>query len=185
MIQATQIRRGMLVKIDNMPYAVLEVTHVTPGNWRAMIVCRLRNLTNNLRKEMRFRSTDRIEEAEFETIEMEYIYFDDGRHYFMNLENYEQIPLEDEIIGGAAKLLTPNIRVKVEYFEGKPFGIILPKTVTLKVIETQVHIKDATAQAQTKPATLEGGHICQAPPFIQVGDLVTIDTETGEYLERA
>lgn len=185
MIQATQIKKGMLIKIDNIPYSVLDVTHITPGNWRAMIICKLRNLTNNLSREIRLRSTDRVEEAEFEEAEVEYIYFADSNYYFMNLENYEQIPLNREIIGDYAKLLTPNLKVRVEYFEGKPFGIILPKTVILKVIETQTHIKDATAQAQTKPATLEGGHICQVPPFIEVGDLIKVNTETGEYLERA
>lgn len=184
-IQATNIKRGMVIKIDNTPFSVLSVSHITPGNWRGMVACRLRNLSNNLSKEMRFRSTDRLEEADIEEIEMEYIYFADGQHYFMNLENYEQIPLAADLIGDSAKLLYPNIRVKVEYFDGKPFGITLPKTVTLKVIETQVSIKDATAQAQTKPAVLEGGHTCQVPSFVVVGDLVKISTETGEYLERA
>ena len=185
MIQATKLRRGMLIKIDGVPYSVLEVTHITPGNWRAMIVCRVRNLTNSLSKEMRFRSTDRVDEAEFDETEMEYIYHADNNFYFMNPENYEQIGVDSEIVGDSAKFLSPNIRVRVEYFEGKPFGIILPKTVTLKVVETQVNIKDATAQAQTKPAVLENGHTCQVPSFVVVGDSIKINTETGEYLERA
>lgn len=185
MIQATQIKKGMLIKIDNEPFVVLNVTHITPGNWRGMVVLRVRNLTTKLSKEIRLRSTDRVEEADIEEQEMEYLYYDDGRYYFMNLENFEQISLDQELLGELAKLLTPNIRVKVEYFEGQPFGIILPKTVTLKVIETQAYIKDATAQAQTKPAVLEGGHKCQVPPFIEIGDMVKIDTETGEYVERA
>jgi elongation factor P len=185
MIQATQLRRGMLVKIDNTPYSVMSVTHITPGNWRGMVQCRLRNLASGLAKEFKFRSTDRLEEADVEEIEMEYIYFADGKYVFMNLENYEQIPLDEEILGEAAKLLTANLKARVEYFDGKPFGIILPKTVTLKVIETQVSIKDATAQVQTKPAVLEGGHKCQVPPFVENGDMIVVDTETGEYLERA
>jgi len=185
MIQVTQIKRGMLIKIDNEPYSVLETTHITPGNWRGMVILRVRNLTTGLSKEIRFRSTDRVEEAEVEEVEMEYIYFSDGKYYFMNLENYEQIPLEEEMLGESAKLLTPNLRVKVQYFEGKPFGIILPKTVVLKVVETQVYIKDATAQTQTKPAILETGFRCRVPPFVEVGDMIKIDTETGEYLERA
>ncbi|MEO0185305.1 MAG: elongation factor P [candidate division WOR-3 bacterium] len=185
MIQVTQVKKGMLIKLDNEPYVVLSVTHITPGNWRGMVVCRVRNLTTGLSKEMRFRSTDRVEEADVEEFEMEYIYFDDGKYYFMNLENYEQIPLDEDLLGESAKLLTPNIRVKVEFFEGKPFGVILPKTVTLKVVETQAYIKDATAQAQTKPAVLEGGYKCQVPPFVEAGDLIKIDTESGEYLERA
>jgi len=185
MIQVTQIKKGALIKLDSDPYVVLSVTHITPGNWRGMVVCRVRNLTSGVSKEIRFRSTERVEEAVVEEIEMEYIYFADDKYYFMNLENYEQTPLDGELLGENAKLLAPNIRVKIEYFEGKPFGIILPKTVTLKVVETQVYIKDATAQAQTKPAVLEGGYKCQVPPFVEVGDLIKIDTETGEYLERA
>lgn len=185
MMQATKVRKGMLIKIDNVPYTVLKVTHLTPGNKRAMIICNLRNLQTGLSKEKRFRSSERIEETEIELVDMEYIYSDDDRYYFMNLENYEQIPVDRDLIADVVKFMTPNIHVKVEFYEGKPFGIVLPKTVTLKVIETQAYIKEATAQAQPKPATLEGGHVCQVPPFIEVGDSVKIDTGTGEYAERA
>jgi elongation factor P len=185
MIQATKIRKGMLITLDGVPHVVLKVTHLTPGNKRAMIICNMRNLQTGLSTETRFRSVDRVEEANIEEIEMEYIYADGSQYYFMNLENYEQIPLDQELIGDSVKFMKPNIRVKVEFFEGKPFGIILPKLVVLKVVETQAYIKEATAQAQTKPATLQGGHVCQVPPFIGVGDLIKVDTETGEYLERA
>lgn len=185
MIQAVQLRKGMVVKIDNVPHSILSVDHITPGNWRAMIQVRLRNLINNLSKEIRFRSFDRIEQTEIEEFEMEYLYYADDAYVFMNTENYEQIAIAKDFVGDDAKFLTPNMRVGVEIYEGKPFGIVLPKTVTLKVVETSAHIKDATAQAQLKPATLEGGHTCGVPPFIEVGDLVIIDTESGEYLERA
>jgi elongation factor P len=183
-IQATQIRRGMIVKMGNVPHVVLSVTHITPGNKRGMIICGLRNLQTGLSTETRFRSGDRIEEADIEQVEMEYIYFADNKHYFMNLENYEQLALDAEIIGEEVKYLKPNIHVKVEFYEGKPFGIILPKYVSLKVLETQAYMKDATAQAQSKPAKLEGGHICQVPPFVAVGNVVKVSTETGDYIER-
>ncbi len=185
MIQATQLRRGMLIKLDNIPFVVLSVTHITPGNKRGIIQCNLRNLQTNVATEKRFRSSDRLEETEIEPVEMEYIYFANDAYYFMNSENYEQIPLGADLIGDAAKFLKPNTRVKVEFYEGKPFEIILPKYVTLKVIETQAYIKEATAQAQSKPAKLEGGHTCQVPPFIERGDLIKVNTETGEYVERA
>lgn len=184
MIQVTNLRKGMLIKLEDEPYVVLSVTHITPGNWRGMIVCKVRNLTSELSKEIRFRSTERVEEADVEEEEMEYIYYDDGKYYFMNLKTYEQIPLDSELLGENAKLLTPNIKVNVQFFEGRPFGIILPKTVVLKVVETQAYIKDATAQAQSKPAVLEGGFKCQVPPFVETGDLIKIDTESGEYIER-
>lgn len=185
MIQATQMRRGMLIKIDGIPHVVLSVTHLTPGNKRAMVICGLRNLQTGLSTETRYRSNDRVEEAEIDEVEMEYIYSADTNYYFMNTENYEQTPLDRELVGDAVKFLQPNTRVKVEFFENKPFGIILPKFVVLKVKETQPHLKDATAQAQSKPATLEGGHVCQVPPFVVVGDMVKVNTETGEYVERA
>lgn len=184
MIQATKVKKGMLIKIGDRLYVVLKVAHLTPGNKRAMVICNLRNLRTGFSTEMRFRSSDRIEETDIEQVDMEYIYSDDDKYYFMNLENYEQIPLGEELVGDVVKFMTPNIRVKVEFFEEKPFGIILPKSVVLKVIETQAYIKEATAQAQTKPATLEGGHVCQVPPFIEIGDVIKINSETGEYLER-
>lgn len=185
MIQATQIRRGMIIKYESEPYSVMDVAHVAPGNWRAMVVCKLRNLNTGNSKELRFRSTEKFEEAELEEVEMEYLYSADNKYHFMNTENYEQIELDAEMLGDQVTLLTPNIRVRVEYYEGKPFGVRLPKTVVLKVVETAASIKDATVQAQMKPAVLEGGHKCSVPPFISAGDMVKIDTTTGEYLERA
>jgi elongation factor P len=149
-----------------------------------MIICGLRNLKTGLSKEKRFRSGDRVEEADIEEIEMEYLYSTDGEFYFMNTVSYEQTALGQEIIADAAKFLTPNIHVRVEFYDGKPFGIILPKYISLKVLETQAYMKDATAQVQSKPARLEGGHVCQVPPFVAVGDVVKIKTETGEYVER-
>ncbi|MCK4674262.1 elongation factor P [candidate division WOR-3 bacterium] len=184
MINATQIKKGMLIKMDDVPFIVLKVSHITPGKGRAFIQCVLRNLKSGFSKDMRFRSNDRVEETEIEPVEMEYIYTADNLFYFMDTESYEQIPLDADLIGDAAKFLHPNIRVKVEFYEDKPFGIILPKYITLKVIETQVYIKEATAQAQSKPAKLEGGHTCQVPPFIETGDQIKINTETGEYVER-
>ncbi len=184
MIQATKIRKSMLIKMDDMPYIVLKVSHITPGKGRAFVQCVLRGLQSRLSKEVRFRSNDRVEETEIELVEMEYIYFANDEYYFMNLENYEQIAIDAEIIGDSAKFLQPNIKVKIEFFENKPFGIVLPKTVVLKVIETQAYIKTATAQAQSKPAKLEGGHTCQIPPFVETGDLIKVNTETGEYVER-
>jgi len=184
MIQATQIRRGMVIKMNGVPHAVLTVTHTTPGNKRGIIQCNLRNLRSGNSTEERFRSNDKIEEAAIEPVDMEYIYYADDQYYFMNLETYEQIPLNGDLVGDAAKFLQPNIKVAVEFYEGEPFGIILPKYVTLRVLETQVYVKDATAQAQSKPAKLEGGHMCQVPPFVQVGDMIKVHTETGEYVER-
>jgi elongation factor P len=184
MIQATQIRRGMLIKIGNVPHVVLNVTHITPGNKRGMIICNLRNLQSGLSTETRLRSGDRVEEAEIDKVEMEYIYFADEKYVFMNSETYEQIALGADLLGEGVKFLKPNIHVEVEFYEGKPFGFVLPKYVDLKVLETQAYMKDATAQAQSKPAKLEGGHVCQVPPFVVAGDAIRVNTETGQYVER-
>lgn len=184
MINATQIRKGMLIKMDDVPFIVLKVSHVTPGKGKAFVQCVLRSLQSGLSKEVRFRSSDRVQETELELVEMEYIYNADNLFYFMDLETYEQIPLDVDLIKDAIKFLQSNIRVKVEFYEGKPFGIILPKQITLKVVETQAYIKEATAQAQSKPARLEGGHTCQVPPFVEVGDMIKVNTGTGEYVER-
>ncbi len=184
MIQATQIRKGMLVKINGDPHLVMEVIHITPGNWRAIIQCKLRNLATNIAKEVRLRSSDKLEEAEIEPVEMEYIYTTSDIYYFMNIETYEQIGISQDNLDDNVKFLKPNIRVKVEYYEGRPFGVVLPKYVELKVVETQAYIRDATAQAQSKPATLEGGHTCQVPPFVEVGNIIKVNTENGEYVER-
>ncbi|MGB3479941.1 MAG: elongation factor P [bacterium] len=184
MINATQIRKGMLIKMDDIPYIVLKVSHITPGKGRAFVQCVLRDLQSGFSKEVRFRSNERVEETEIELVEMEYIYSADNLFYFMDLETYEQIPLDTDLIEDAGKFLQPNTKVRVEFYEGKPFGIILPKHITLRVVETQVYIKEATAQAQSKPAQVEGGHTCQVPPFVEVGDMIKINTETGEYVER-
>jgi elongation factor P len=183
-IQATQIRKGMLVKLNEVPHVVLTVTHITPGNKRGIVQCTMRNLQTGLSTELRFRSNDKVEEAEIEPLEMEYLYTADNLYYFMNIETYEQIAIPAELIADKAKFLQPNIGVKVEFYEGKPFGILLPKFVNLKVVETPPYLKDATAQAQTKTATLEGGHTCQVPPFVEAGNTVKVNTETGEYVER-
>jgi len=170
--------------IRDRPYIVLKVSHITPGKGRAFVQCVLRDLQSGFSKEVRFRSNERVEETEIELVEMEYIYSADNLFYFMDLETYEQIPLDTDLIGDAGKFLQPNTKVRVEFYEGKPFGIILPKHITLRVVETQVYIKEATAQAQSKPAQVEGGHTCQVPPFVEVGDMIKINTETGEYVER-
>ena len=115
----------MVIKMDGVPHAVLTVTHITPGNKRGIIQCTLRNLQSGNSTEERFRSNDKIEEAEIEPVDMEYIYYADEQYFFMNLETYEQIPLGADLIGDVAKFLQPNIKVAVEFYEGKPFGIVL------------------------------------------------------------
>ena len=185
MINATQIRRGMLIILDGQLYRVLEATHVTPGRWKAMMQTKLRNLKDGSLLNHRFRSEDRVEQAYLEEVEMEYLYNSGEDSVFMNLENYEQIRLSPEIIGDGVRYLVPNIVFTVEFYEGHPVAVRPPLTVELKVVETEPFLKGATQSASSKPATLETGLTVSVPQFINAGDVVRIDTREDKYLERA
>jgi len=185
MITATQLKPGMLIKHEGNICIVLHVVHVTPGNWRGMVQTKLRNIVDGRGFEYRFRSDDKIEVAVLEEREMEYLYSDGDQHNFMDTQSYEQWTMNTEMLGDAKNFLVPNIRCKIKFYEGRPVGIELPMTVDLKVVDTQPQLKGATATNSPKPATLETGLVIQVPPFINPGDLVRVDTRTGEYLERA
>ena len=185
MINATQIRRGMLIILEGQLYRVLEATHVTPGRWKAMMQTKLRNLKDGSLLNYRFRSEDRVEQAYLEEVEMEYLYNTGEDSVFMNLENFEQIRLSPEIIGDGALYLVPNIVFTVEFYEGQPVAVRPPLTVELKVVETEPFLKGATQSASSKPAVLETGLTVSVPQFINAGDVVRIDTREDKYLERA
>jgi len=185
LISATQLRSGMIIKYQNDLFRVMNVVHVTPGNWRGMVQTKLRNLRSGTQLENRFRSEDKVERVTFEQHEMEFLYEAGGDYHFMNTENYEQIALAAEALGEATKYLTPNMRVQVEFYEGKPIGVSLPKTVDLKVTHTEPSLKGATVTNVLKPATVETGAVVQVPGFVAIGDVIRVDTESGEYLSRA
>ena len=185
LIPATQLRAGMIVQHQNDLWRVMNVVHVTPGNWRGMVQTKLRNLRTGSQTEYRFRSEDKAERVTFEQHDMEYLYESDGQYHFMNTENFEQIALEQDILGDAVHYLMPNSRIQVELHEGRPMGVSLPKTVDLKVVETAPGLKSATVTNVLKPAKTETGLVVQVPNFISEGDSIRVDTETGEYLSRA
>jgi len=184
MINATQIRKGMIIKIDETLYKVLEAIHITPGKGQALMQIKLRNLNDQSLLDYRFRSKDRVEQAFLEKIEMEFLYQSEEDYIFMNLENYEQIKLPSETIGDRKKYLIPNVIFKVEIHEGKPVGVEAPPTIELKVVKTEPFLKGVTASASNKPAALETGIIINVPQFIKEGDVVCIDTKEDKYLER-
>ena len=184
-IPATQLRPGMIIKHNNDLHSVFSVEHRTPGNLRAFIQAKLRNLRTGAMFEHRFRSPDPIEKITVDEVQMEYLYNDDDDYYFMNIENYEQTHLTRETLGDAVDYLTPNLQIKVEFFDGKPVGIELPQTVELTVIETEPGLKSATASSVTKPAKTETGLVVQVPPFINEGEKIRVDTSEGAYLSRA
>ena len=185
LIPATHLRAGMIVQHQNDLWRVMNVVHVTPGNWRGMVQTKLRNLRTGSQTEYRFRSEDKAERITLEQHEMEFLYESDGQYHFMNTENYEQTTLDAEALGDAVHYLLPNSRIEVEFHESKPMGVTLPKTVDLRVTETAPGLKTATVTNVLKPATTETGLVVQVPNFIGEGDLIRVDTETGAYLSRA
>ncbi|MFP4082469.1 MAG: elongation factor P [Candidatus Aminicenantes bacterium] len=184
MISATQIRKGMVLKIDGDLYKVLETTHVTPGKGQALMQTKLRSLKDQTLLDHRFRSKDKVEQAFLEEVEMEFLYQEGDGYIFMNLKNYEQIKLPQDIIGDSLHYLIPNVVFSVEMHEGNPVGINPPLTVDLKVVKTEPFLKGATQQASSKPAVLETGLTINVPQFIKKGDFVRIDTREDKYLER-
>jgi elongation factor P len=184
MIQATQLKRGMCIKHDGDLYRVVEAQHKTPGNLRGMVQAKIRHLKSGSIIEHRFRSVDSVERALLDDSEMEFLYQDGDMYHFMNNESYEQIALSDEVLGEAVRFLLPNIKLKVEMYEGRPVGIELPMTVDMTVVETEPAIKGASVSNVGKPAKMETGLIVQVPPFIAEGERIRIDTATGSYVER-
>jgi elongation factor P len=185
LIPATQLRTGMVIKYNNELYRIMNVLHVTPGNWRGMVQTKMRSMRSGNATENRFRSEDKVDRVTLEQHEMEYLYSDGDSHHFMNTENFEQIGLSNEDLGDAANYLLPNVKINVEFYDGKPIGVSLPKTMDLKVSDTAPGLKTATVTNVLKPATLETGLIVQVPNFVNPGDLIRVDTETGAYVSRA
>jgi elongation factor P len=184
-IPDTQLRPGMIIKHNNDLHSVFSVEHRTPGNLRAFIQARLRNLRTGAMFEHRFRSGDALDKVTVDQVKMEYLYNDGDDYYFMDIENYEQTVLKHDILGDAVEYLTANLQIIVEFFDGKPVGIELPQTVELKVVETEPGLKSATASSVTKPAKTETGLVVYVPPFINEGDKIKVDTSDGAYLNRA
>ena len=184
-IPATQMRPGMIIKHNDQLHLVFKVEHRTPGNLRAFIQAKLRNLKSGAMFEHRFRSADAIEKVVVDEITMEFLYSDGDDYYFMNPEDFEQTMLKHSTLGEAVEYLTPNMQITVSYFDGVPVGIDLPQTVELTVVETEPGLKSATASSVTKPAKMETGLIVQVPPFINEGERIRVDTAEGAYLSRA
>ena len=159
--------------------------HRTPGNLRAFIQAKLRNVRTGAMFEHRFRSGDAIEKINVDEVAMEFLYQDGDNYCFMNTENYEQIHLTRDVLGDSVEFLIPNLQIKVEFYDGKAVGIELPQTVEMTVVETEPGIKSATASSVTKPAKMETGLVVQVPPFINEGEKIRVDTAEGAYLSRA
>jgi elongation factor P len=184
-IPATQMRPGMVIKHNNDLHSVFSVEHRTPGNLRAFIQAKLRNLRTGAMFEHRFRSGDAIDKITVDEEKMEYLYQEGDAYVFMNTENYEQLHLNRDVLGDAVEYLTPNLQISVEFFDGKAVGVELPQTVELLIVETEPGLKSATASSVTKPAKTETGLVVYVPPFVNEGDKIRVDTSEGAYLSRA
>ncbi len=174
----------MVIKHDGDLYRVMGVTHLTPGNKRGIIQSKLRNIIRGTQLEHRFRSDGRIERVTLDQEDVEFLYDQGDDYYFMNQTTYEQFPLSAETLGDCLKFLVPNIVIQLETHDGRPVGISLPKVVELEVTETEPGLKGATASNSPKPATLETGLVVAVPPFVDKGDRVKVDTDTGNYLGK-
>ena len=179
------MKKGMLIKIDQDLFRVLELQHVTPGNLRGFVRVKFRNIRTGTLADQKLRSEDSVERATLEEKEMQYLYQDGEDYYFMDTASFDQIHITSEALGDSVNYLKPEMTIQVEFYGSEPVGIELPVTVDLKVTDTAPGIKGATASAQVKPATLETGLVVQVPPFVNTGDSIRVSTETGEYLSRA
>src|SRR6202453_773754 len=185
MIPATQLRPGMVIIFNKDLFSVFKMEHRTPGNLRGFVQVKMRNFRTGTMMEHRFSSEDRIERAALDEQEMEYLYDDGEYYYFMNTENYEQMHLTKDLLGDGVGYLVPQLKVHVEFYEGKPISVELPATVDLTVVETEPGLKGATVSNVTKPAKLETGLVVQVPAFVVEGEKIRVSTSEATYLERA
>jgi elongation factor P len=174
----------MLIKYEGNLLRILELHHITPGNKRGHVLCKMRDIRSGRLMDNKFRAEDDVERATLDEHEMQFLYKDGDVFHFMNTETYEQNHLSQEVLGDSALYLLPDALIKVEFYDTEPVGIHLPLTVDLKVADTVPGIKGATASAQIKPATMQTGLVVNVPSFINTGDVIRINTETGEYLGR-
>ena len=184
-MQANDLRPGMVIKHNNELFSIYKAEHRTPGNLRAFVQAKMRNLRTGAISDHRFRSTDDVERAIIDETEMQYLYSDGDSYCFMNTQTFDQVHLHRDVIADRAQFLVPDVMLKVEYYEGRPIDIQLPPTVDLKVVETEPGIKGGSATNVGKPAKLETGLVVQVPPFIDEGETIRVDTVERKYLERA
>jgi elongation factor P len=183
-MRASEMRKGQTVKIDDKLYAIVDYQHVKLGKGGAVYQTKLKSLIDGTIQNVRLRAEETVEEAFLDKRTYEYLYSSGSEHVLMDTTTYDQITLDDDAFGDGPKYLKPNTQLQVSMYEGKPVIVTLPNTVDLKVTDTPPEIKGATATNQNKPATLETGLIVQVPPFIKLGELLRVDTRTGEYVTR-
>lgn len=184
MISAGNFRKGVTVEIDNVVYIIVDFQHVKPGKGAAFVRTKLKNIMTGGVLEKTYSPTDRLPRAHVETKEMQYLYNDGELYYFMDLDTYEQIPLNHSQVEDAIQYVKENSNAIIKFFKSAAFSVEPPNFVELEVTQTEPGFKGDTATGGTKPATLETGALIHVPLFINIGDIVRVDTRTGEYMER-
>ncbi len=185
MITAGEFRNGVTFELDDQIFQVVEFQHVKPGKGAAFVRTKLKNIITGATIERTFTPTDKMPRAHIERKDMQYLYNDGDLFYFMDTETYEQMPINKETIGDLFKFVKENMTVKILSYKGNVFGIEPPTFVELEVVKTEPGFKGDTATGATKPAELETGATIKVPLFVNQGDIVRVDTRTGDYLERA
>jgi elongation factor P len=183
-VQAIQVRKGNILNYNNDLWRVTNTHHHTPGNLRAIIRLTMKSLTSGTKIEERFRPSDTVDKASLDLVELQFLYQHGDAYTFMNTESYEQLELDEETIGDARFYLIENSTVEALLYKERVVGIELPPKVELKVVETTPYIRGATVANAPKPATLETGLVVLVPAFIEAGESIRVDPETGEYVER-
>ena len=183
-MRASELKKGQTVKIDDSIYIVIDFQHVKLGKGGAVRQTKLKNLIDGSIRDIRLRQEEIVEEAFLDKRKYEYLYSSGSEHVLMDLETYDQITLDDDGFGDGPKYLKPNEQLSVSMYEGRPIIVDLPNTVDLEVVDTAPEIKGATATNQNKPATMETGVVVAVPPFIKIGEILRVDTRTGEYITR-
>lgn len=184
MLESGDLRKGLKLELDGEPYVVVQFEFVKPGKGQALYKCKLKNMVSGAQFDKTFRSGEKFKEADLEEVEMEYLYADGDRFCFMNTATYDQEFVTEDQVGEAKNFLKENTVCTVLLYQGEPIGISLPIFIDLRVEKTDPWARGDTASGDSKPATLETGHVLNVPPFIQEGELIRIDTRTGEYAER-
>ena len=184
MYESGDLRKGLKIEIDGEPYVITQFEFVKPGKGQALYKCKLKNMITGVQFDKTFRSSEKINPANLEEKEMEYLYKEGNRYCFMNTSTYEQDFLDEDKVEESKPFLKENTVCNVLFFDDKPIGLSLPNFIDLKIETTEPWAKGDTAAGSTKPATLETGYVLQVPPFIEEGELIRIDTRTGEYVER-
>ena len=184
MLESADLRKGLKIEIDGAPYILTQFEFVKPGKGQALYKCKLKNMLTGAQFERTYRSGEKFNEAQMEEIEMEYLYAEGDRYCFMNTKNYEQEYLTADQVGEGVHLLKENTLCNVLFFQDKAIGVTLPIFVELKIVKADPWAKGDTAAGDSKPATLETGYVLQIPPFVEEGEIIRIDTRTGQYVER-